>query len=42
LKIKDKYDPDQIFYAITAVGSERWYEDMEKGGRLCRVGVLRC
>jgi hypothetical protein len=38
LNIKDKYDPDQIFYAITGVGSERWYEDKDKGGRLCRVG----
>jgi hypothetical protein len=35
LKVKDKYDPDQIFYAITAVGSERWYQDGERGGRLC-------
>lgn len=36
LKIKDKYDPDQIFYAIAGVGSERWFKDREKGGRLCR------
>jgi hypothetical protein len=35
LKVKDKYDPDQIFYAITAVGSERWYQDEKRGGRLC-------
>jgi hypothetical protein len=37
LEVKDKYDPDQIFYAITAVGSERWYQDKSKGGRLCPV-----
>jgi hypothetical protein len=37
LSIKDKYDPDQIFYAITAVGSERWYQDQRQGGRLCRA-----
>ncbi|KAI5242565.1 FAD binding domain protein [Aureobasidium subglaciale] len=37
LSIKDKYDPDQIFYAITAVGSERWYQDQRRGGRLCRA-----
>ena len=35
LQIKDKYDPDQIFYALTAVGSDRWYEDQSRGGRLC-------
>ena len=38
LEIKDKHDPDQIFYAITAVGSERWYSNGERGGRLCPVG----
>lgn len=37
LQIKDKYDPGHIFYAITAVGSDRWYEDETRGGRLCRV-----
>lgn len=36
LKIKDKYDPEQIFYAITAVGSDRW--TVEDSGRLCRSG----
>lgn len=35
-KIKAKYDPDDIFYAITAVGSEAWKQ--HKDGRLCRVG----
>lgn len=34
LRIKDKYDPDQIFYAITAVGSDRWAT--REDGRLCR------
>ncbi|KAI1149475.1 hypothetical protein F4825DRAFT_51698 [Nemania diffusa] len=32
--IKRKYDPDDIFYAKTAVGSEDWAENDE--GRLCR------
>ncbi|KAI4858739.1 FAD-binding domain-containing protein [Hypoxylon rubiginosum] len=35
LQIKDKYDPDDIFYAQTAVGSDRWKENLD--GRLCRV-----
>ncbi|KAF2022912.1 FAD-binding domain-containing protein [Setomelanomma holmii] len=41
--IKKKYDPKDVFYATTAVGSERWrVEDGEQGvepqnGRLCRV-----
>lgn len=33
--IKDKYDPDGIFYAITAVGSEAWTP--AEDGRLCRT-----
>ncbi|PYI08007.1 FAD-binding domain-containing protein [Aspergillus sclerotiicarbonarius CBS 121057] len=33
--VKDKYDPDQIFYGRTAVGSERWVEQAD--GRLCRA-----
>jgi hypothetical protein len=37
LRIKDRYDPGQIFYALTAVGSERWFQDEVGGGRLCRV-----
>lgn len=37
LSIKDKYDPQQLFYAHTAVGSDRWFQDHEKGGRLCRA-----
>ncbi|KAF2468315.1 FAD-binding domain-containing protein [Lindgomyces ingoldianus] len=35
LKIKDKYDPQGIFYAKTAVGSDRWEQDAN--GRLCRT-----
>ena len=35
--VKRKYDPSDIFYARTAVGSDEWTEDKE--GRLCRVKV---
>ncbi len=35
LQIKQKYDPDNIFYAKTAVGSESWKQDID--GRLCRA-----
>ncbi|KAI1807405.1 hypothetical protein F4811DRAFT_472416 [Daldinia bambusicola] len=35
VKIKDKYDPDGLFYGLTAVGSERWA--VQEDGRLCRV-----
>lgn len=35
LEVKDKYDPDDVFYAPTAVGSHRWVE--KDDGRLCRV-----
>jgi FAD/FMN-containing dehydrogenase len=34
-KAKSKYDPQGIFYALGAVGSERWTEQPD--GRLCRV-----
>lgn len=34
-EIKDKYDPDQVFYGRTVVGSERWVE--REDGRLCRA-----
>ncbi|KAL4802481.1 FAD-binding domain-containing protein [Aspergillus unguis] len=34
-RVKAKYDPDDIFYALTAVGSEEWSQ--KKDGRLCRV-----
>jgi hypothetical protein len=42
-EIKRKWDPKEVFYAVTAVGSEKWrVEDGEMGvqtqnGRLCRV-----
>lgn len=35
LSIKHKYDPDDIFYGPTAVGSEGWHTRAD--GRLCRV-----
>lgn len=34
-QIKDKWDPDSLFYGYTAVGSEDWRQDSE--GRLCRA-----
>jgi len=37
LRIKDKYDPEQIFYAFTAVGSDRWVA--REDGRLCRSDI---
>jgi FAD/FMN-containing dehydrogenase len=37
LEIKNKYDPEGVLYAITAVGSERWRSDAE--GRLCHTGL---
>ena len=36
LKIKDKYDPEGVFYALTAVGSDRHQERSD--GRLCKKG----
>ncbi|KAI0384309.1 hypothetical protein F5Y04DRAFT_269339 [Hypomontagnella monticulosa] len=33
LSIKDKYDPDQLFFANMGVGSDRFY--IEDSGRLC-------
>lgn len=42
-EIKRKWDPNDVFYAVTAVGSERWkVQDGDLGfetanGRLCRV-----
>lgn len=35
LSIKDKYDPDQLFYAWTGVGSDRWKEAADL--RLCKA-----
>lgn len=42
LEIKKKYDPDDVFWAVTAVGSEGWAVRSEQGlptedGPLCRV-----
>ncbi|KAI1389100.1 cytochrome P450 [Hypoxylon trugodes] len=36
LSIKQKYDPNEIFYGLKAVGSEAW--QIQADGRLCRVG----
>ncbi|CAG8893677.1 unnamed protein product [Penicillium egyptiacum] len=33
--VKQRYDPNELFYARTAVGSEKWKENGD--GRLCRV-----
>ncbi|KAL8878621.1 MAG: hypothetical protein Q9198_003606, partial [Flavoplaca austrocitrina] len=35
--IKKKYDPNSIFYATTAVGSDEWV--IEDPGRLCRISA---
>lgn len=35
LEVKDKYDPDGLFHALTAVGSDRYREQSD--GRLCKV-----
>ncbi|KAH8784941.1 hypothetical protein F5883DRAFT_480222 [Diaporthe sp. PMI_573] len=42
LSIKQKYDPNDLFYARNAVGSENWNVETETGlptqnGRLCRI-----
>lgn len=34
--IKKKYDPKDLFYATTAVGSDEWV--VKEGRRLCRTG----
>lgn len=34
--IKKAHDPEDLFYAITAVGSEAW--TVGSDGRLCRTG----
>lgn len=36
-QIKNTYDPSNVFYGLTAVGSEAWTEDYE--GRLCKTGL---
>ncbi|KAF2199991.1 hypothetical protein GQ43DRAFT_374931 [Delitschia confertaspora ATCC 74209] len=33
--IKAKYDPSDVFYALGAVGSDRWAQRSD--GRLCRI-----
>ena len=38
LAIKNQYDPDHLFYATTAVGSEYW-EPQPDDGRLCRANA---
>ncbi|KAH8895709.1 FAD-binding domain-containing protein [Thozetella sp. PMI_491] len=35
-KTKTKYDPEGLFYAPTAIGSEKWEHDPD--GRICRTG----
>jgi hypothetical protein len=37
LRIKDNFDPKGLFYAVTAVGSDRWM--VKDDGRLCRRRV---
>ncbi|ROT38153.1 FAD-binding domain-containing protein [Sodiomyces alkalinus F11] len=36
-EVKAKYDPNNVFYGLTGVGSEAWAPDAE--GRLCRTGI---
>ena len=36
LSIKNKYDPNHMFYAVTAVGSEYWVPQ-PNDGRLCKA-----
>ena len=36
-KVKAKYDPEDIFYGITAVGSEAW--TVAADGRMCRASL---
>lgn len=42
LSTKQKYDPNDLFYARNAVGSENWKVETETGlptqnGKLCRI-----
>ena len=37
--VKAKYDPDDIFYALQAVGSEAW--ETADDGRLCRTSFSK-
>jgi hypothetical protein len=34
-QIKDKYDPNHLLYALTAVGSDKWVPQLD--GRLCKA-----
>lgn len=34
--IKDRYDPNGLFYGLTAVGSDKWDNRLNTDGRLCR------
>lgn len=34
-QVKAKYDPNNVFYARTAVGSDEWVENED--GRLCKA-----
>jgi len=38
LDVKNKYDPNHVFWATTAVGSEYW-EPYPADGRLCRANT---
>ena len=35
LGIKNKYDPNHLFYAVTAVGSDAW--TVAPNGKMCRA-----
>lgn len=37
LEIKNKYDPEHLFYALTAVGSDYW--EMQPDGRLYKADL---
>lgn len=37
LEVKKKYDPESLFYATQAVGSEAW--EVDEAGRLCRASA---
>lgn len=44
LRVKKKWDPWGVYYAVTAVGSEQWYVEGTRGlptqqGRLCLVNA---
>jgi hypothetical protein len=35
-EVKRKYDPFDIFYGLTSVGSDEW--EVKSDGRLCKIG----